>query len=54
MGEAVHVLIVGAGAVGCFYASKLQQTHQGRSIHVSLVCRSNYSAIAAGVVAWKR
>ncbi|TKY88780.1 hypothetical protein EX895_002411 [Sporisorium graminicola] len=50
MGEALHVLIVGAGAVGCFYASKLQQTHQGRSIHVSLVCRSNYSAIAANGV----
>lgn len=51
MGEAVHFLIVGAGAVGCFYASKLQQTHQGRDIRVSLVCRSNHAAIAANGVA---
>lgn len=46
----VHVLIVGAGAVGCFYASKLHQTYQGREIRVSLVCRSNYKAIAANGV----
>ncbi len=46
----VHILIVGAGAVGCFYASKLQQDYGGRRIHVSLVCRSNYKAIAANGV----
>ncbi|SNX82005.1 uncharacterized protein MEPE_00710 [Melanopsichium pennsylvanicum] len=43
----VHILIVGAGAVGCFYASKLHQTFQGRKILVSLVCRSNYKVIAS-------
>ncbi|ETS62389.1 hypothetical protein PaG_03476 [Moesziomyces aphidis] len=42
----VHVLIVGAGAVGCFYASKLHGIHSGRDVRVSLVCRSNYKAIA--------
>ncbi|SPO29741.1 uncharacterized protein UTRI_05563 [Ustilago trichophora] len=42
----VHILIVGAGAVGCFYASKLHQTYESRPILVSLVCRSNYKAIA--------
>lgn len=46
----VHILIVGAGAVGCFYASKLHQKYQGREILVSLVCRSNYKAIAANGV----
>ncbi|SJX64916.1 uncharacterized protein SRS1_15345 [Sporisorium reilianum f. sp. reilianum] len=50
MGETVHILIVGAGAVGCFYASKLQQTHADHDIRVSLVCRSNYAAIAANGV----
>ncbi|KAH9886569.1 2-dehydropantoate 2-reductase [Xylariomycetidae sp. FL2044] len=45
----VHILFVGAGAVGCFYASRLH--HPARNIHVSLTARSNYSAIAsAGVV----
>ncbi|KIS67356.1 uncharacterized protein UMAG_10538 [Mycosarcoma maydis] len=46
----VHILIVGAGAVGCFYASKLQQETSSRDILVSLVCRSNYKAIAANGV----
>lgn len=46
----VHILVVGAGAVGCFYASKLQQRHRDREILVSLVCRSNYRAIAASGV----
>lgn len=50
MADPVHILIVGAGAVGCFYASKLHQTYQTRPIHVSLVCRSNYKAIAANGV----
>ncbi|PWY99948.1 2-dehydropantoate 2-reductase [Testicularia cyperi] len=44
----VHILVVGAGAVGCFYASKLHIPE--RNIHVSLVCRSNYKAIAANGV----
>ncbi|CAD6893307.1 unnamed protein product [Tilletia laevis] len=43
-----HVLIVGAGAVGCFYGSRLHEPSRG--VHVSLVCRSNYKAIAAGGV----
>ncbi|SPO48453.1 uncharacterized protein PSANT_06144 [Moesziomyces antarcticus] len=42
----VHILIVGAGAVGCFYASKLHGIHSGRDVRVSLVCRSNYKQIA--------
>lgn len=50
MSEPLHILIVGAGAVGCFYASKLQHTHLDRRIDVSLVCRSNYKAIAANGV----
>ena len=33
-----NVLVVGAGAVGCFYGSKLDPEHT----RVSLVCRSNY------------
>ncbi|KAL4399641.1 2-dehydropantoate 2-reductase [Malassezia pachydermatis] len=36
-----HILVVGAGAVGCFYASKLDRTHA----KVGLVCRSNYQAV---------
>ncbi|KAK0540198.1 hypothetical protein OC842_000590 [Tilletia horrida] len=43
-----HILIVGAGAVGCFYGSRLHEPSRG--VHVSLVCRSNYKAIAAGGV----
>ncbi|KAF1981845.1 2-dehydropantoate 2-reductase [Aulographum hederae CBS 113979] len=39
----VHILVVGAGAVGCFYGSRLH--HPDKNIFVSLVCRSNYSAI---------
>ncbi|KAH7021052.1 2-dehydropantoate 2-reductase [Microdochium trichocladiopsis] len=41
---ATHILFVGAGAVGCFYASRLH--HPAQNIHVSLTARSNYSAIA--------
>ncbi|KAL1995397.1 hypothetical protein VTN49DRAFT_1584 [Thermomyces lanuginosus] len=39
-----HILYVGAGAVGCFYASRCH--HPSANIHVSLICRSNYNAIA--------
>jgi 2-dehydropantoate 2-reductase len=38
------ILIVGAGAVGAFYASRLAQV---RGAEVSVVCRSNYKAVAA-------
>ncbi|OTA56284.1 2-dehydropantoate 2-reductase [Hypoxylon sp. EC38] len=44
----VHILFVGAGAVGCFYASRLH--HPGQNIYTSLIARSNYSAIAASGV----
>ncbi|KAK0628803.1 ketopantoate reductase PanE/ApbA-domain-containing protein [Bombardia bombarda] len=41
----MHVVFVGAGAVGCFYASRLHYpTH---NIHTSLIARSNYKALAA-------
>ncbi|KAL0934190.1 putative 2-dehydropantoate 2-reductase [Colletotrichum truncatum] len=41
--SAVNIIFIGAGAVGCFYASRLH--HPDRNIHVSLVARSNYKAI---------
>lgn len=41
---AINVLIVGAGAVGAFYASRLAQVP---SVNVSVICRSNYKAVAA-------
>ncbi|KXJ89704.1 ketopantoate reductase PanE/ApbA-domain-containing protein [Microdochium bolleyi] len=48
-GQETHVLVVGAGAVGCFYASRLH--HPSHNVHVSLTARSNYSAIAkSGVI----
>ncbi|KAI1881165.1 hypothetical protein JX265_001405 [Neoarthrinium moseri] len=40
----VHILFVGAGAVGCFYASRLH--HPASSVYTSLTARSNYSVIA--------
>jgi len=47
--QTIHVLVVGAGAVGCFYASRLH--HPQDNVLVSLTARSNYSVIAeAGVV----
>lgn len=46
-----NILVVGAGAVGCFYASKLH--HPDRGVHVSLVCRSNYKVVAANGVRLK-
>ncbi|KAG8749880.1 hypothetical protein FRC12_013177 [Ceratobasidium sp. 428] len=42
----IRVLIVGAGAVGCFYASRLHSDKSNPKVEVSLVCRSNYKAIA--------
>ncbi|OIW24821.1 2-dehydropantoate 2-reductase [Coniochaeta ligniaria NRRL 30616] len=44
----VNIVFVGAGAVGCFYASRLH--HPQQNIHTSLIARSNYKAIAAGGV----
>lgn len=38
------ILIVGAGAVGAFYASRLATI---RNINVSVICRSNYKAVKA-------
>ncbi|KAH8904406.1 2-dehydropantoate 2-reductase [Coniochaeta sp. PMI_546] len=44
----VRIIFVGAGAVGCFYASRLH--HPKQNIHTSLIARSNYKAIADGGV----
>lgn len=41
---ATNILIVGAGAVGAFYASRLAQIPEAQ---VSVVCRSNYKAVKA-------
>lgn len=38
-----NVLILGAGAIGAFYASRLAQVP---SIAVSVICRSNYTAVS--------
>ncbi|KAK1759739.1 putative 2-dehydropantoate 2-reductase [Echria macrotheca] len=38
-----HVVFVGAGAVGCFYASRLH--HPTHNIHTSLIARSNYGVL---------
>ena len=38
----MHILLVGSGAVGTFYASKLP-----KSTSVEVVCRSNYAAVVA-------
>ncbi|KAI1434238.1 2-dehydropantoate 2-reductase [Xylaria sp. CBS 124048] len=46
--RAVHVLFVGAGAVGCFYASRLH--HPTHNIYTSLTARSNYAVIASSGV----
>lgn len=40
----MHIVFVGAGAVGCFYASRLH--HPQHNIHTSLTARSNYSVLA--------
>ncbi|CAM1501852.1 Fc.00g038360.m01.CDS01 [Cosmosporella sp. VM-42] len=39
----VNVVFIGAGAVGCFYGSRLH--HPSHNVHVSLVARSNFAAI---------
>ncbi|KAI0129405.1 2-dehydropantoate 2-reductase [Xylariales sp. AK1849] len=44
----VHILFVGAGAVGCFYASRLH--FPSHNIYTSLTARSNYTVIAASGV----
>ncbi|KAK8037868.1 2-dehydropantoate 2-reductase [Apiospora phragmitis] len=44
----VHILFVGAGAVGCFYASRLH--HPSHNIYVSLTARSNYGTIVSSGV----
>ncbi|KAI0204499.1 2-dehydropantoate 2-reductase [Astrocystis sublimbata] len=44
-----HVLFVGAGAVGCFYASRLHYPAHG--VLTSLTARSNYKVIASSGVA---
>ncbi|KAF7536807.1 hypothetical protein G7054_g4245 [Neopestalotiopsis clavispora] len=43
-----HVLFVGAGAVGCFYASRLH--HPSHNVYTSLTARSNYSVIESSGV----
>ncbi|KAH6674437.1 ketopantoate reductase PanE/ApbA-domain-containing protein [Halenospora varia] len=40
----INILIVGAGAVGAFYASRLAQVPD---VQVSVICRSNYKAVAS-------
>ncbi|KAI0105215.1 2-dehydropantoate 2-reductase [Nemania sp. FL0031] len=49
--RAIHVLFVGAGAVGCFYASRLH--YPSHNIYTSLTARSNYAAIASSGVSLK-
>ncbi|OAG01067.1 2-dehydropantoate 2-reductase [Paraphaeosphaeria sporulosa] len=39
-----EILIVGAGAIGAFYASRLARVPE---VHVSVICRSNYKAVKA-------
>lgn len=39
-----EILIVGAGAIGAFYASRLAQV---AGVKVSVICRSNYAAVKA-------
>jgi 2-dehydropantoate 2-reductase len=48
LGHLATSLVVGAGAVGLFYGSRLHQPQ--RNILVSLVCRSNYDAIKSNGV----
>ncbi|KAG8986145.1 hypothetical protein FRB93_005488 [Tulasnella sp. JGI-2019a] len=45
MAERKRILIVGAGAIGCFYGSRLHNPSQ--NVYVSLVCRSNFKAISS-------
>jgi len=46
MASEIHILIVGAGAVGAFYGSRLHRPEEG--VKVSFVCRSNYEEVKAG------
>jgi len=41
---AINILIVGAGAVGAFYASRIATV---ANTQVSVICRSNYKAVAS-------
>ncbi|KAJ3188740.1 hypothetical protein HDU85_004454 [Gaertneriomyces sp. JEL0708] len=41
--KVINIIVVGAGAVGAFYASRLHQP--SKNIFVSVVCRSNYPAV---------
>lgn len=41
----INVLIIGAGAIGAFYASRLATVP---TVKVSVICRSNYKAVKAG------
>ena len=48
MAEPIHILFLGAGAVGAFYGSRLHQpSAKPRPVLVSVVCRSNYEAVRA-------
>jgi 2-dehydropantoate 2-reductase len=40
---AINILVVGAGAIGAFYASRLAQVP---GVNVSVICRSNYKAVS--------
>ncbi|TVY59722.1 Uncharacterized protein LSUE1_G008103 [Lachnellula suecica] len=40
----INILIVGAGAIGAFYASRLAQVPD---VQVSVICRSNYKAVSS-------
>ncbi|KAG8938576.1 hypothetical protein FRC03_007100 [Tulasnella sp. 419] len=43
----IHILIVGAGAIGCFYGSRLHLPSHNPPAEVSLICRSNYKAVSS-------
>ncbi|KAI9619271.1 hypothetical protein H4Q26_011954 [Puccinia striiformis f. sp. tritici PST-130] len=45
MASEIHILIVGAGAVGAFYGSRLH--HHEAGVKVSFICRSNYQEVKA-------
>ncbi|OAV93900.1 hypothetical protein PTTG_04397 [Puccinia triticina 1-1 BBBD Race 1] len=45
MASEVRILIVGTGAVGAFYGSRLHRPEEG--VKVSFVCRSNYEEVKA-------
>lgn len=43
----IHILIVGTGAIGAFYGSRLHQpSNPQRAVLVSLTCRSNYKQVS--------